>query len=357
MRWLVLPAASSRSTSSSREVSGSANPSVAARVAAPATGATCWGSKAAWIRARQSGGTPRASACPARWAAAFSGVLRGGAQVASLVEHLRDAQVRHASGLQPAAGLAGDLQGLPVGVQGRIQVAPGLPDLAEVAGRTRHKVILTGCPALSDEPHQAGLGLPHPPPQPFGHRKVPVNMRTQYPVVLSQMGAGLPRERVHQRGVPAPPGDVGADECDRRGHARQAAHPAGRRLLSLVATRLQCTVGVREKPLGFAHAASHQRPDRLGQEQPGPGADQVRGQRRHPPVDRRAFGALQQGVEVELDQPGGPGRVTGGQGMVDRLVSQPASFAPRGRRPVQPGSLPGCSCRRRARSRSANRWW
>ena len=49
---------------------------------------------------------------------------RGGVQVVSLVEHFGYAQVRHASGRRRMASFTGDLQGLLVDVQCRIQVAP-----------------------------------------------------------------------------------------------------------------------------------------------------------------------------------------------------------------------------------------
>jgi hypothetical protein len=98
----------------------------------------------------------------------------------------------------------------------------------------------------------------------------------------------------------------------------------------------QRLLGVGEQRLGLVHATHDRRPHRLRQAQPRPGADQLGGQRRHPPVDRGALGTVQQGVEVLLDQAGGPDPVAGGQGVADGVVDQPVRLAPGGRRAVQP---------------------
>ena len=58
-----------------------------------------------------------------------------------------------------------------------------------------------------------------------------------------------------------------------------------------------------------------------------------------------------------LDQPGRPGGVPGGHRVPHRVIGQLVLLVPGCRVPVQLGTRPGCCSRRRARSRSANRWW
>src|SRR5262249_34496010 len=77
------------------------------------------------------------------------------------------------------------------------------------------------------------------------------------------------------------------------------------------------------------------RPARRRQAQPGPGAEQSLRERLPPPVHRRPLGAQEQRVVVPLDQPGSPGGIAGGQGVVNGLVNQPVSVAPLGRSTVQ----------------------
>ena len=74
----------------------------------------------------------------------------------------------------------------------------------------------------------------------------------------------------------------------------------------------------------------------LRQQQPGPGLDQLSGQRRKPPLRRHPLAAQVQGcVEVLLDQPGRPGSVPGGQGVPYRVIGQPMLLIPGGGSPVQ----------------------
>jgi hypothetical protein len=61
-----------------------------------------------------------------------------------------------------------------IGAQCRIQAAPGLPNLAEVAGRAHGKVALTSCLLLGDDFDQAVLGFRQPAVHPVGHGKIPV---------------------------------------------------------------------------------------------------------------------------------------------------------------------------------------
>jgi hypothetical protein len=86
---------------------------------------------------------------------------------------------------------------------------------------------------------------------------------------------------------------------------------------------------------------AHARHLRLSQQQPGPGADQILGQRRKPAPDGGLFAAqVEDRVEVLFDQPGGPFLVSGGQGMPDRVVGQPVLLVPcRGVAVQAPGPL------------------
>ena len=74
----------------------------------------------------------------------------------------------------------------------------------------------------------------------------------------------------------------------------------------------------------------------LRQQQPGPGPDQVIGERRNPPLDRRRFATqVEDRVEVLLDQPGGPAHLPGGHRVPDRVIGQPVLLVPGGGVAVQ----------------------
>ena len=181
------------------------------------------------------------------------------------------------------------------------------------------------------------FGPLQPAAEPVGHGQVPVDLEAQRPVGLGELGQGLAGERFDPVGVAAPPGQLGAGQRDRGG---QVGDPAGgaadRRRVRLLAAGRQRRLGPVEQRLGLVHAAREQLPHRLGEQQPRPGADQLRRQGRQPPVDRRPLGPAQQGVELPLDQPRRPDLVPGGQGMADGLVDQPVVLAPGRGRAAQP---------------------
>jgi hypothetical protein len=180
-----------------------------------------------------------------------------GGQIVSLVEHLCHAQEGHARRWQPAADPGADLQPLLVGVQCRIQAALGLSHQAEVAGRSHGQVALTCRPLLGDDSDQAVLGLRQPTAHPVSYGKIPVDNQAQRAVILGQVGAGLPRERVHPCRFRPPPRQISAHERDRGGDVcEQARGPANRRLERVSATSLKCTFGGGDQRTNLVHNVS-----------------------------------------------------------------------------------------------------
>jgi len=81
-------------------------------------------------------------------------------------------------------------------------------------------------------------------------------------------------------------------------------------------------------------AGGHQK--RLHQQQPRAGLDQVSGERRKPPLNRPPFAAhVVDHVKVLFDQPGGPGHLSGGHRVPDRVIGQPTLRVPGCRVTVQ----------------------
>jgi hypothetical protein len=186
------------------------------------------------------------------------------------------------------------------------------------------------------------LGLGQAAALPVGYRQEPADLAVLCPVILGEMSEGLVPEYAHLFGLAAPPREVGARQCDRRGQVgHDAGSPADRRLVRLIAVGRERRLGTVEQWLGLVRAARKQRPYRPREAQPGPGADELRGQRPQPPVDRRLLVPPQQFVEMLLDQPRGPGGIAGGHSMPHCTVDQPVILPPRGRRLVEPGHLTG----------------
>ncbi len=76
--------------------------------------------------------------------------------------------------------------------------------------------------------------------------------------------------------------------------------------------------------------------ERLRQQQPGTGPDQVTWQRRKPPLNRDPFAAqVEPFVEVLLDQPRGPGHLPGGHRVPYRVIGHFVVVIPGRRVPVQ----------------------
>jgi hypothetical protein len=151
----------------------------------------------------------------------------------------------------------------------------------------------------------------------------------------------LPAEDDRAVGVAAQLGQVRAVERDRRGDVgQQARGPAHRGLIELIvhaAGACQPALGGVQQALDRLQAATEQGQQRLRQQQPRPGADQLLRQYRQPALQSRPLAAHQQAVGVPLDQPRRPIGVPGGRRVVHRVVGQPVRLCPGGRGPVQPG--------------------
>ena len=85
----------------------------------------------------------------------------------------------------------------------------------------------TASPAapLGEHLGQAALGWPEPAVQPVRHRLVPAHEGAHQPVVLAQLGQGLPVVAGREGGITAKPRERGAQERDPRGDIGQHASP------------------------------------------------------------------------------------------------------------------------------------
>ena len=265
-------------------------------------------------------------------------MVKGGGHLVPLVQDLGQAHMRRA-GDGCLAALAGLLQRLSVGRQCRIQVALGALHLAQVVADAHGEKAseeLAGCPQLGEPLCQAALGWPGPSAQPVRRRLVPAHQVAHQPVVLAQLGQGLPVVVGREGGITTQPREHGAQERDPRGDIGQRAHrPSGGCLIRFVVADRKGALGVIEQGLKCFHLEAHGGAVRLGQAQARTVAYRLRRQRRKPAAQGRALAAAEQRLDVPLDQPRCPGRVPGGQGVAHRVVGEAMIFTPGGRGPVQ----------------------
>ena len=287
------------------------------------------------------------------------GVVKGGRQLVPLVQDPGQAHVRQAQ-MGCLAALAGRVQRLPVGRQCRIQVALGSLHLAqvvadahsekasEVLGAAFDRVEdLRGLAAyaadrfagrlpLGEHLCQAALGWPEPAVQPVRHRLIPAHEGVHQPLVLAQLGQGLPVVAGRKGGITAQPRERGAQERDPRGDIGQHAYrPPGGVLIRFVAADRKGALGIIEKGLECFHLEAHGGAVRLGQAQARTVVHRLRRQRREPAAQGHALAAAEQRLDVPLHQPCRPGGVPGRQRVPHRVIGQIMLLAPGGRGPVQ----------------------
>ncbi len=266
------------------------------------------------------------------------GVVKGGGQLVPLVQDLGQAHVRRAREGCLAA-LADGVQRLPAGRQCRIQVALGALHLAQVVadahGEKASEERADG-PPLGEHLCQAALGWPEPAVQPVRRRLVPAHEGAHQPLVLAQLGQGLPVVAGREGGITAKPRERGAQERDPRGDIGQhARRPPGGVLIRFVAADRKGALGVIEQGLERFHLEALGGAVRLGQAQARTVAYRLRRQRRKPAAQGRALAAAEQRLDVPLDQPRRPGGVPGRQRVPHRVIGQVMLLAPGGRGPVQ----------------------
>ncbi len=268
------------------------------------------------------------------------GVVKGGGQVVPLVQDLGQAHVRRAREGWLAA-LTEGVQRLPVGRQRRIQVALGALHLAQIVpnahGEKASEERADG-PPLGEHLGQAALGWLEPAVQPVRHRPVPVHEGAHEPVVLAQVGEGLPVVAGREGGIAAKPRERGAQERDPGADIGQHAIALWRsegRFIWFVAADRKGALGVVEQGLECLGLEPLGGGVRLGQAQARAGAYRLRGQRRKPAAQGRALAAAEQLLHVPLHQPRGPGGVPGRQRVPHRVIGQVMLLAPGGRGPVQ----------------------
>jgi hypothetical protein len=239
---------------------------------------------------------------------ALGDVLQGSVELVPLVGHLGQAHIPDARGGQRrAVGRRGDLQHLPVRPGRRVQAALSVLDLAEVVAAWGNQ----GRPGEAGS--EVALGLRESAAQPFGLRQVPAGDGFQQLLALAEIRQGPRSERGRPLGVTADSGEVCTIRRDPRGHVHQeAGGPAGRRLQGLIRSIRGRVLGVIEEPFDRLNHAAGVCQGRLRQQQPRAGPDQVGGQRRKPPLNRRALARDEVCVEVLLDQPGRPAHLPSG---------------------------------------------
>jgi hypothetical protein len=286
-------------------------------------------------------------------------VVEGGVQLVPLVQDLCQAHVRHAQ-MGWLAALTGRAQRVPVGRLCRTQVALGALRLAQVVADAHGQKAsekpgaaldlaedlrgLAACPAdrfagrpqLGEDLCQAALGWPQPAAQPLPPRLAPTHEGAHQPVVLAQLGQGLPVVAGREGGITAQPRERGPQERDPRGDIGQhARRPPGRVVIWFVAADRKGALGVIEQGLERFHLEALGGTVCLGQPQARPVAYRLRWQRRKPAAQGHALAAAQQRLDVSLHQPRRPGCLLSGQRVPHRVVGQVMLLAPGGRGPVQ----------------------
>jgi hypothetical protein len=243
------------------------------------------------------------------------GVVKGGGQLVPLVQDLGQAHVRQA-GEAGLAALAGRIQRLPVGRQRRIQVAPGALHLAQVVADAHGEKVLeelAGRPPRGEHLSQAPLGWPGPAAQPVRRRQVPAHEGAHQPVVLAQLGQGLPVVAGGEGDITAKPRERGTQERDPRGDIGQhTVRPPGGRLIRFGAAHGKGALDVVEQGLERLQLKALGGAVRLGQAKARTVAYRLRRQRRKPAAQGRALAAAEQILDVPLDQSRRPGGVPGG---------------------------------------------
>ena len=240
-----------------------------------------------------------------------------------------------------AAGHGHDVDRLLVGAERRVQAALGTLDLAEVVAAADRQGAFAGRPPLRGNRRQQLLGFGEPAAHPLGEAEVAAGVGRQHPLVVTEPGQGLRRERDSALGVAAERGEVRTLGRDRRGHVHQPAIPAGRRHGRLTrhvgSARLRALGGIQQLP-GRLHPAAGQGQARPGQQQPRPRTGYVGRDGREPPLRRRPLAPPEEDlVEMPFDQPGSPEGIPRCQRMPDGVVGQPVLLQPGGRVAVYHG--------------------
>ena len=192
--------------------------------------------------------------------------------------------------LQAGSGRAacGSFQGLLAGPDGRVQAALSALNLAVLIAAPCGRSVLAGRPPPGDAGHEGAFGLREPTAEPLSPGQKSLGGGTQQPLSPAALGQGPRSEGDRTLGFTAELGEIATMERDRRGDIDQhAGSPAGRRLAGVIGRACGRAVGVIEQSFDCLRAAACACQGRLRQQQPGTGPDQVSGNRRKPPLNRR----------------------------------------------------------------------
>ena len=208
-------------------------------------------------------------------------ILQRTVEFVPLIGHVGQLHIRRACGRQRRpAGPCHGFQRLLAGPHGRFQPALSVLNPAQFVAFPGSPGRQADGPPSVDTLREGALGFVEPTVKPLGYGQLPLRDRPQYPLALADLGQGLRTELSRTFGVTAELGEVTTAECDHRGDIhQQAASPADRgleRLLARAGAGKLCRI---DQLLGCLQAAAGCGRDRLCQQQPGPGPDQISGQR------------------------------------------------------------------------------
>ena len=191
---------------------------------------------------------------------------------------------------------------------------------------------VTGRAPSGDAGGEATFGVFEPTAHPLGYSQNPQASRVQSPLSLAARPGPATRTRP-SLGIAVEHGEIAAPERDRRGNVRQQARrPADGRLERLVGGIGERALGGIQRHPGRFHIAADEHHPRLRQQQPWAGPGQLGGQRRDPPLNRRAF--TSQEDRVKCRSISRAAQAASPAARACRIVSSasPCSVAPGGRR-------------------------
>ena len=256
-------------------------------------------------------------------------MVGGRGQVAPLVAHLGQPDVRHADG-RWRPGAPGHLQSSLVGALRSAQPPLGLLNPPEVEGRTERQVPPFRRGPFGEEVGQHAFRGDQAPGDPVRERHVVAGDRAEQLVVLGQLLEGGLGELTLPFCFSVQAGQIGAGDRDGGRHVGQEAVVAVDRGPVRLAGRLvERLLRHRQQRFDLVQPAGHHRDLGLPQREHRPALDHLGRERGEPGDEGRDLGAPPDLLlEVPLDQLGGPGHLAGDQRMPDGVGRQLVPLVP-----------------------------
>ena len=242
---------------------------------------------------------------------ALGHVPKGVIELISLVQHLRDSQVRLGRVERgEVAALGGEAQARSVGPQRRCELASCLLDRRQgVAGRDQG--IGIGCrPALGQHRRGNRLSSRHPSPHPVGSAaRQPAGPEPRPRLLLGQQGQRRACRLGHRLGITPSSGKLGAKQRDRGRHLGHHAGMGRHGRLRLPLSVVEGPLGLVQEVLGLVQVAEVELHLPLGEAQRRAGPYRLGWEQRQPPLQEHALPAAEGLVHVLFHQPHRPDRV------------------------------------------------